>query len=300
MVKNTTEVLVDWAEGLVSRDTAEEAVKFLVHYVGDMHMPLHLTGRERGGNGAKVQFDGRVMNLHSLWDSRLLAQTLRTIPHNYTHEFPRGSTKVEIETHLRGTIYDPYIRRLLYEGMGTGPITGRFDDEWVNWLSCPAPQLNTEPTSFWGKVQTFMGLKTSKDEESWDDDVLCPYAWASELHKLNCELPVWPRELDQPPYNHFAYSDDESHSHVHASTIEEDLADVFGSASDFGGRQRHPDLLELDTPQYAGKIRKGWVVERLLTMAGVRLAGILNGVFMPIDAPEFQEGGCVDFPLIDL
>ena len=39
---------------------AEEALKFLVHFVGDMHQPLHLTGRDKGGNGAKVKFDGRI------------------------------------------------------------------------------------------------------------------------------------------------------------------------------------------------------------------------------------------------
>jgi hypothetical protein len=38
---------------------AQEALKFLVHFVGDMHQPLHLTGRDRGGNGAKVAWNGR-------------------------------------------------------------------------------------------------------------------------------------------------------------------------------------------------------------------------------------------------
>jgi hypothetical protein len=36
-----------------------EALKFLVHFIGDLHMPLHLAGRERGGNGIHVLFDGR-------------------------------------------------------------------------------------------------------------------------------------------------------------------------------------------------------------------------------------------------
>ena len=36
-----------------------EALKFLVHFYGDLHMPLHLAGRARGGNGIKVLFDGR-------------------------------------------------------------------------------------------------------------------------------------------------------------------------------------------------------------------------------------------------
>lgn len=59
-VRNMTSILVEYTNGERSRETAEEALKFLVHYVGDMHMPLHLTGRERGGNGAKVAFGGRA------------------------------------------------------------------------------------------------------------------------------------------------------------------------------------------------------------------------------------------------
>ena len=59
-VRNMTNVLVGYTDGYYDVNTAREATKFLIHYVGDMHMPLHLTGRERGGNGARVTFDGRV------------------------------------------------------------------------------------------------------------------------------------------------------------------------------------------------------------------------------------------------
>lgn len=64
-IRNTTGMLIEYVEGWHGRETAEEALKFLVHYVGDMHMPLHLTGRERGGNGVRVAFDGRVTSAFS-------------------------------------------------------------------------------------------------------------------------------------------------------------------------------------------------------------------------------------------
>jgi hypothetical protein len=64
-IRNMTGVLLEYVDGSYGRETAEEALKFLVHYVGDMHMPLHLTGRERGGNGARVTFDGRVTSTFS-------------------------------------------------------------------------------------------------------------------------------------------------------------------------------------------------------------------------------------------
>lgn len=71
-IRNVTTILQDWvtAEGGGLGDgrpyddeidgLANEALKFLVHFMGDMHQPLHLTGRDRGGNGVKVTFDGRL------------------------------------------------------------------------------------------------------------------------------------------------------------------------------------------------------------------------------------------------
>lgn len=58
-----------------SRSTEEraEALKFVVHLVGDAHQPMHVSRAEdKGGNTIQVQFDGRGTNLHALWDSRLI------------------------------------------------------------------------------------------------------------------------------------------------------------------------------------------------------------------------------------
>ncbi|MCF7223361.1 S1/P1 nuclease [Marilutibacter chinensis] len=51
-----------------------QALKFVVHFVGDVHQPLH-AGRadDRGGNTHQINVDGRGSNLHALWDSGLLA-----------------------------------------------------------------------------------------------------------------------------------------------------------------------------------------------------------------------------------
>ena len=45
----------------------------LVHFIGDMHMPLH-AGREedRGGNDIKLSWFSKPTNLHRLWDSDLI------------------------------------------------------------------------------------------------------------------------------------------------------------------------------------------------------------------------------------
>lgn len=216
--------------------------------------------------------DASFPDLHSLWDGFLIAQALRTIPQNYTHALPAGKSTIDIESHLRGAIYDPYVRRLMYEGFGTDVILGRFSAEYDEWLSCPS----AEPSSLWNQVQAVLGMQKTRDEERWDDGALCPYSWAKELHQLNCDL-VWPRELDQPPYNHAAMG---ASSHEEADDEEQSL-DSYENA---GHPKPHPDLLELDTPQYAGRIRGQWVVERLLAMAGIRLAGLLNGLFLDVES----------------
>ncbi len=52
-----------------------EALYFLAHLVADLHQPLH-TGRvsDRGGNDLPVRFQGKEINLHKLWDSRMLSR----------------------------------------------------------------------------------------------------------------------------------------------------------------------------------------------------------------------------------
>lgn len=50
------------------------ALNFLVHFVGDIHQPLHV-GRpeDHGGNSIKVVFQGKNTNLHALWDSGMIS-----------------------------------------------------------------------------------------------------------------------------------------------------------------------------------------------------------------------------------
>jgi len=54
-------------------------LRLLIHFVGDIHQPLHATSRytskyphgDAGGNGFKLTSKDGVTNLHSLWDSVL-------------------------------------------------------------------------------------------------------------------------------------------------------------------------------------------------------------------------------------
>jgi hypothetical protein len=63
------------------REERIEALKFLVHFVGDVHQPFHAIGEAAGGNGISVVEFGsaecgqRPCNLHGAWDSGLIRHT---------------------------------------------------------------------------------------------------------------------------------------------------------------------------------------------------------------------------------
>lgn len=58
-----------------------EALKYLVHFVGDLSQPLHAMGDARGGNDVPVTVFGSTQcgeypcNLHGVWDSELIRHT---------------------------------------------------------------------------------------------------------------------------------------------------------------------------------------------------------------------------------
>ena len=57
-----------------------EALKFLVHFVADIHMPLHCAERhgDRGGNLVWVLWpgDAQAMKLHAVWDTKFVEKNL--------------------------------------------------------------------------------------------------------------------------------------------------------------------------------------------------------------------------------
>src|SRR5947207_2280907 len=53
-----------------SREKRARALIFLVHFIGDLHQPLHCAdNHDQGGNEVKVLNFGKRTNLHSIWDS---------------------------------------------------------------------------------------------------------------------------------------------------------------------------------------------------------------------------------------
>ena len=62
--------------------TVEErrfALRFLIHCVEDMHMPMHVgDNKDKGGNQTQVRFFDKGTNMHRLWDSDMIERTGHT------------------------------------------------------------------------------------------------------------------------------------------------------------------------------------------------------------------------------
>lgn len=173
-----------------------------------------------------------------MWDSRLISNAILDTPHNYTRPLPSP----DVEAALRGTIYDPYVRSIVWEG-----LEHEWKDELEEWISCPSnklySQLDRSQDSDQSQIHLSEGGGGRTNLTRWDDDFVCPYHWAKPTAQINCDI-AFPPALDWPP----------------------------------NSTDEHP-AIELDTPQYAGKIRRKRIVEKLLAKGGIRTAAILNGLF---------------------
>jgi hypothetical protein len=92
-----------------------EAVKFIIHFVGDLHQPLHSSDNDdRGGNDVKVFWLGQEFsnsekkyewNLHSVWDSGIVAKINPSVDESITRILT-GLAAVDIKGMQKGTVVD--------------------------------------------------------------------------------------------------------------------------------------------------------------------------------------------------
>ncbi|KAG8750061.1 hypothetical protein FRC14_000841 [Serendipita sp. 396] len=97
-----------------------------------------------------------------------------------------------VEDALKGAIYDPYIRSIVWEGLSQA-----WKDQVDEWYTCPSTSLTS---SFANSDQVPLDRNTMTTETNvrrWDDDFVCPYHWAKPNSRLNCAI-TFPKELDWP------------------------------------------------------------------------------------------------------
>jgi hypothetical protein len=59
------------ADARLPRERRAEALRFFIHFVADVHQPLHVgRAEDRGGNDIEVRWGETPWNLHEFWDAR--------------------------------------------------------------------------------------------------------------------------------------------------------------------------------------------------------------------------------------
>ncbi|CAJ0866608.1 3049_t:CDS:2 [Entrophospora sp. SA101] len=189
-----------------------EALKFLVHFIGDLHQPLHL------------KFEGHRTNLHAVWDTRIIYKRIRELHSDSlslfikTWEEPDDPFDEEYHnTNLKlftTEFYDPYVDHII-KLMKTD-----WKNEVKNWVIC--------------KNDTKLNYSDANSVVNFNLDENKLKYWAISLESLNCKF-IW-KDFDQ----------------------EMDLSDG----------------------EYYKTIDELNIIEKLLAIAGVRMAAILNTLFM--------------------
>lgn len=80
-------------------------LKLLVHFIGDLHQPLHIGRKEdKGANDVQVQWFGRGTNLHSVWDTKMIDDF--NMSYTDLAENAKYLSKKQIEAIEKGSIID--------------------------------------------------------------------------------------------------------------------------------------------------------------------------------------------------
>ncbi|KAI9591927.1 S1/P1 nuclease [Syncephalis fuscata] len=66
-----------------------EAIKFLIHFLGDIGQPLHATGVARGGNDFVCFWGQKRTNLHSVWDGSIIDKTINGNFNTYVNKLEK-------------------------------------------------------------------------------------------------------------------------------------------------------------------------------------------------------------------
>jgi hypothetical protein len=102
-IKHFRKVLADKSKPKQER---QRALLFLVHFVSDIHQPLHVgDNNDRGGNLTQVQFFNEGTNLHRLWDSDLIHK-IGGNDRAWTDRIDKEITPETVKEWSKGTVDD--------------------------------------------------------------------------------------------------------------------------------------------------------------------------------------------------
>jgi S1/P1 Nuclease len=123
-----------------------EALKFVVHFVGDLHQPLHCEdNNDRGGNGLQVIFFGENTNLHSVWDT-LLIKRINNDTQSYTTKLDAAIKESDRAAWEKGTVEDWALEsHAVAQKVAYGALPpGQSPDLGLKYLGIAAPAVDLQ------------------------------------------------------------------------------------------------------------------------------------------------------------
>jgi len=99
-----------------SHNVAEIAVRFVIHFLGDIHNPLHVAfAADKGGNTITGKYFGQSANLHKVWDTLIISGRI---------QYSFGGSQ---------SAYVNYI---------VSQIMGPWQEEAKQWAACPSSNFD--------------------------------------------------------------------------------------------------------------------------------------------------------------
>ncbi|KAF9968911.1 hypothetical protein BGZ73_009048 [Actinomortierella ambigua] len=190
--------------GRVDRAIREDALRFLVHFMGDIHQPLHTAGKARGGNDAPARWGRAKTSLHKIWDGQLIMKDIKenfnNDPKAFLDNIMEMTTTFWAPASANWSICNPDVI-----------VNELLDNPWAASLQPQQPQHQKQeqhlpPSSSFPHNRTIL-------------QHLCPKSWAREMNKLACEYawngydlnstqPAQEQDLSQGEYYHRATNRD--------------------------------------------------------------------------------------------
>ncbi|GAA4642501.1 S1/P1 nuclease [Pontixanthobacter gangjinensis] len=125
----------------------QEALRFVIHIIEDLHQPLHVgNGRDLGGNTVKVNFMDEPTNLHSVWDEDIINAELLS----YSEWADWLNRRITAEDHIAWAAAKPAqwlaesvaIRDGLYPAPSEDPSSSELPDLSYDYVYAHKPQID--------------------------------------------------------------------------------------------------------------------------------------------------------------
>ncbi len=106
VIAKTEQFLAVLKDPSADKNAKAQALRFVIHFVGDLHQPLRNEDNgDKGGNTRQVIFDGHPDNLHWVWDTGLL-QHINRNPETIAAELENRITPQDEAEWQKGSIED--------------------------------------------------------------------------------------------------------------------------------------------------------------------------------------------------